>query len=86
MLFVVSRGSNGCHRRRVKEKFRMLYQIYPLLASLSSRIRREGEDESGQGLAEYGLILALIAVVAIGALTGLGGAISTKIGAVTTAL
>jgi len=57
----------------------MLYQIYPLLASLSSRIRREGEDESGQGLAEYGLILALIAVVAITALTGLGTKVASTL-------
>ena len=34
-----------------------------------------GED--GQGLAEYALILALIAIVAIVALTFLGGQIST---------
>lgn len=30
------------------------------------------QDEEGQGLAEYGLILALIAVVVIAALWGLG--------------
>jgi pilus assembly protein Flp/PilA len=36
---------------------------------LSSLIRR---DEEGQGLAEYALILALIAVLAIGALVFLG--------------
>lgn len=34
-------------------------------------------DEHGQGLAEYALILALIAVVAIVAVTFLGGQIST---------
>ncbi len=33
-------------------------------------------DESGQGLAEYALILALIAIVAIVALIFLGGSIS----------
>ena len=33
-------------------------------------------DEDGQGLAEYALILALIAVVAIAALVFLGGAVS----------
>jgi pilus assembly protein Flp/PilA len=32
-------------------------------------------DERGQGLAEYALILALIAVLVIGAVTLLGGAI-----------
>ncbi|MDP8905849.1 MAG: hypothetical protein M3N29_11220 [Chloroflexota bacterium] len=32
-------------------------------------------DERGQGLAEYALILALIAIVAIGALIFLGGEI-----------
>ena len=40
---------------------------------LASLIRR---DEEGQGLAEYALILALIAVIAIGALVFLGGQIS----------
>jgi pilus assembly protein Flp/PilA len=33
--------------------------------------------EEGQGLAEYALILALIAIVAIAAVTFLGGQIST---------
>jgi pilus assembly protein Flp/PilA len=33
-------------------------------------------DDRGQGLAEYGLILSLIAVVCLAALTALGGSIS----------
>ncbi len=33
--------------------------------------------EEGQDLAEYGLIIALIAIVAIGALTLLGGRVSS---------
>ena len=37
-------------------------------------------DESGQGLAEYGLILALVAVVCIGALGGLGSALAGSAG------
>jgi len=40
------------------------------------------QDEEGQGLAEYGLILALIAVVCIAALTTLGGDIRDKLGEV----
>ena len=38
-------------------------------------VRFDGDDE-GQGLAEYALILALIAIVAIAALLFLGGQIS----------
>jgi pilus assembly protein Flp/PilA len=34
-------------------------------------------DESGQDLAEYALLIALIAIVVIGAVTLLGGNIST---------
>lgn len=41
---------------------------------LSSKILR---DEDGQGLAEYALILALIAIVAIVALLFLGGQVSS---------
>jgi pilus assembly protein Flp/PilA len=44
------------------------------IQSVLARFRR---DESGQGLAEYALILALIAIVAIVALLFLGGQIST---------
>ena len=36
-------------------------------------------EEEGQGMAEYGLILALVAVVAIAAFTALGGNISTML-------
>jgi pilus assembly protein Flp/PilA len=43
-------------------------------------------DEDGQALAEYGLILGLIAVVCIIALTGIGLAISGQLSAVSGAL
>jgi pilus assembly protein Flp/PilA len=45
-----------------------------MLAYLFSLIR---SDERGQGLAEYALILALIAVLAIAAVTFLGGQINS---------
>jgi len=38
--------------------------------------RKQPREEEGQSLAEYGLILALIAVVAIAALTTLGDGIA----------
>ncbi len=44
------------------------------------------QAEEGQGLAEYGLILALIAVACIVALTALGGGIAGALGDVTAKL
>ncbi|MGI8553037.1 MAG: Flp family type IVb pilin [Dehalococcoidia bacterium] len=61
-----------------------MLSLYVYLQNLQARLM--DESESGQGLAEYGLILALIAVVAIAALTGLGAAIVTKLQQVTNAL
>ena len=52
----------------------MLRRPRPTLARLPGLIR--SRDRSGQGLAEYALILALIAIVAIIALIFLGGQIS----------
>ena len=46
------------------------------LTSVRQRVRRV---QSGQGLAEYALILALIAVFAIVAITFMGGSINTML-------
>ena len=43
-------------------------------------------EESGQGMVEYALIIALIAVVLIGALTAVQGGISGAFDAITNAL
>lgn len=43
-------------------------------------------NESGQGMVEYGLIIALIAVVLITALTAMNGGLSGIFGQITTAL
>ena len=53
------------------------------LAALISFFRR---DEDGQGLAEYALILALIALLAIVALIFLGGQISAQLNTIGTTL
>jgi pilus assembly protein Flp/PilA len=53
------------------------------LASWLDRVRR---DEAGQGLAEYALILALIAVISIIALIFLGTQISDKLSVIGDAL
>lgn len=57
-----------------------LYSRYLMLRDLVQR------DEEGQGLAEYALILALIAIVAIVALLYLGSQISDKLSVVGNAL
>lgn len=44
------------------------------------------KDEKGQGMAEYGLILALIAIVVIGAVTAIGDNLEAKFTQVGTAL
>lgn len=50
--------------------------------AIAKMLERQVAKEEGQGLAEYGLILALIAVVCIVALTTLGGTINTTLGAI----
>ena len=60
----------------------MLSNISAALLRFVSRFERE----EGQALAEYGLILALIAVAAIIALGVLGVAIAGQLGAITAAM
>lgn len=43
----------------------------------SVMVRLRHDDEAGQGLAEYALILTLIAIIAIVALIFIGGQVST---------
>ena len=52
--------------------------MYDALLNLYCRVAAWLESEDGQGMAEYGLILALIAVVVIVALTFLGANIANK--------
>ncbi len=56
------------------------------MTSLPSRLSSILSREDGQGLAEYALILALIAVVAILALVFLGTQISTILSSVGAAI
>lgn len=47
---------------------------------LKERVRGAFKNEKGQGMVEYGLILALVAIVVIAALTLMGTSISDKFG------
>ena len=60
----------------------MLSKISEFVTGLVARFR----SEAGQALAEYGLILALIAVVCLVALGAIGLAISGHLGTVAGAL
>ena len=44
------------------------------------------ESERGQGLVEYALIIALVAILLVGALTALNGKLSTVFGNISNAL
>lgn len=44
-----------------------------------THVKKLWTGQEGQGMAEYGLILALVALVVIGALSALGTSISTKV-------
>lgn len=53
--------------------------IWPVLLVSWARRRFSGKDETGASLVEYALLLALIAVVAIGALVFLGGTVNNTL-------
>jgi pilus assembly protein Flp/PilA len=71
-------------RAAVPQKRR--HEMLALYSMVETWLRTRADSEEGQGLAEYGLILALVAVVAIVALTGLGSAIVSTLGSVTSSL
>jgi Flp pilus assembly pilin Flp len=50
------------------------------------RVRRTRRQEAGQGLVEYGLILVLIAIVAILSLIFIGGDVSTMLSQIGTSV
>ncbi len=60
-----------------------MLSIYTNLQALLTRVF---DDEDGQGLTEYALILALIAVVAIAALTLLGGKVTDVLNTIASSL
>ena len=54
--------------------------------SLLNRLQDLRESERGQTMAEYGVILAVITLVVVGAVTLLSGGIANALGRVTTLL
>ena len=60
-------------------------RINDAMLRLMARFER-GADEDGQGMAEYGLILALVAVLLVAAFTGLKTGIANTLSSVTSSL
>lgn len=54
------------------------------MARIARAARRFIQDEDGAALAEYGILVAFIAIVAITAVTFFGGKISAKFSALAT--
>jgi pilus assembly protein Flp/PilA len=57
-----------------------------IITFVQSWLSAKANSERGAGLAEYALLLALIAVVCVAALTALGAAISGTLTAITGSL
>lgn len=53
---------------------------------LSQLFDRFSSDEEGQGMIEYGLLVALISIVAIVVITAIGGGLTNNFNAVLNAL
>jgi pilus assembly protein Flp/PilA len=56
--------------------------LLSIFTTLQVALARAFDEEEGQGLTEYALILALIAIIAIAALTLLGGKVSSVLSTV----
>lgn len=60
--------------------------MLPIVVRVEVTLGRLVDEEDGQGLTEYALILALIALIAIAALTLLGGQVSNEMSTVANSL
>jgi pilus assembly protein Flp/PilA len=58
--------------------------LYSYITALPARL--DIRNETGQTLVEYALIIALVAILCIGALTALSGGISSELNKVVTSL
>jgi pilus assembly protein Flp/PilA len=61
-------------------------KMVQMMLALANYFRLPVMDEKGQGMVEYALILVLVSVVAILALTSLGGAVTAVFASVTGSL
>jgi Flp pilus assembly pilin Flp len=69
-----------------KRESKQMLKIYAKAYSLYAAVRDRMEDDEGQALVEYALILALIAVVTIAVLQAIGVNVSKILDKVSTSL
>jgi pilus assembly protein Flp/PilA len=64
-------------RTTIRRKIGMVFQVVLWVSIMTRGVRRRftGKDDVGASLVEYALLLALVAVVAIGALVFLGNSV-----------
>ncbi len=67
-------------------KGKVVQAMLEIYVSLVNRLQDLRETERGQTMAEYGVILAVITLVVLGAITALSGGIGTALGRVTAIL
>ncbi len=79
----MTRALAGRTREENEEVNTHMISFYTKLQLALARVL---DDEEGQGLTEYALILALIAVIAIAALTLLGQKVTSELSSVATNL
>ncbi len=79
----MTRALAGRTREENEEVNTHMISFYTKLQLALARVL---DDEEGQGLTEYALILALIAVIAIAALTLLGNKVTSELSSVATNL
>lgn len=62
----------------MKKLISMWTKHYHLKSNLKEKFSQVIQDERGQGMVEYGLILALVSIVVIVMLTGIGNSLLAK--------
>ena len=68
----------------IKQKLAGIY--HSVAVKTGEMVVRLRHEEEGQGLVEYGLIIALVAIVLVAALIALNGGLTTVFGTITKSL
>jgi pilus assembly protein Flp/PilA len=76
------RDANQHRRQKPKKMLYLQTRIALQIAELKDRLRRQ----KGQGMVEYGLIIALVAIVLVAALTALNGGLQKVFSTITNTL